>query len=205
MRRTLGTTDKQGSFAQRLAEALIAKYKETSISPAMACSNCSQTCRIPKGRLVRISEDVVSRHRQKIVDSAEEEAAAVAEGWSRQPPIADPNYPKTFVEVQHLCGRGSGYRKILVHNGDEERQWRELVDTSQWAGDAQHELGGRPTSVGDFATVMYSGSIPVSPVIPYTGESDTIRERLLVRVRPTGANVGGSHAKPETEQSRTAN
>ena len=52
-----------------------------------------------------------------VVQSCEEETAAVAEGWSRTPSQAPLNFPKNMVEVNFA--RGRDFRRCLLRNPEE--------------------------------------------------------------------------------------
>jgi hypothetical protein len=67
------------------------------------------------------------------------------------------------------------------------------------------DISGHPTLAGFLEKGLFQHPRGYFDSYPHAGESDTIRERFARDCRPTRANIGGLHAKPEKEQGRAAN
>jgi hypothetical protein len=85
------------------------------------------------------------RDQTRIVASAAEESAALAQGWTRdcRPQYAE-GYPKWFSEKPTGMGgtRGFDIRHITLHNSEEEKLFRSIVEIEAWQEDEVHSLYG---------------------------------------------------------------
>jgi hypothetical protein len=48
-----------------------------------------------------------------------------------------------------LGPRGSDYRRVLLHNADEERRFQQVTESANWMEDPKHELAGRGVFLAD--------------------------------------------------------
>jgi hypothetical protein len=77
-----------------------------------------------------------------VVSDSEQEAALIAQGWSRTPAARPPGFPKWFVEIDR--SRGSNYRRVLLHNDAEEKTFHEVTEEANWIRDDGYRFGGYP-------------------------------------------------------------
>jgi hypothetical protein len=82
-----------------------------------------------------------------IVNNADEQREAVAQGWNVTPAPRPQGYPQNWVEVDP--SRGSDYRRVRISNPKDEQTFKTVVDLSNWTRDDAYALAGRPIGLDD--------------------------------------------------------
>jgi hypothetical protein len=91
-----------------------------------------------------------SSHR--LVSNRKEESAALHEGWSRDRPVPDPNYPKWFCERGPSEGGWKRWdlRRVQLNSVGEYEQWKAVVEVADWIQDQVVSIwGGRGIALSD--------------------------------------------------------
>ena len=69
----------------------------------------------------------------RIVQAAQEQQAAEAEGWHPTPTPKPPSNLQIWVEIDHR--RGTQYRRVMIHNPLAEKLFKENTDPKNWTED----------------------------------------------------------------------
>jgi hypothetical protein len=91
----------------------------------------------------------------RLVANRKEESAALREGWSRDRPVPDPNFPKWFCERGPSEGGWKRFdlRRVQLNSAGEYEQWKAVVEEADWIEDQVVSIwGGRGISLGDLIT-----------------------------------------------------
>ena len=88
----------------------------------------------------------------RLVANRKEESTAMREGWSRDAPVPDPNFPKWFCERNTSEGGWKRFdlRRVQLNSAGEYEQWKTVVEESDWIPDQVVSIwGGRGIALSD--------------------------------------------------------
>lgn len=81
-----------------------------------------------------------------VVESSEEEASRIAQGWSRtQAPRPPSKYPLHFVEITAPANPSA--RRVVIRNSSEEATFQRVTNSEDWMMDNKAIFGGTPVGL----------------------------------------------------------